>query len=304
MKTILKILSFVALIIWCICFALGYNFHEGGNLTMSSVLAFFLLGLMAILIYLMTLFSKPKNANQTKINMIKEIACGVCYAVLFALSCSMVAQFITVETRTKSQVQPLAQERINELYKAYADQDEAVAGSYWAYIDEKAGLYEEHVRNTDTAPTQDQRNSNAATQMNELIETLLGGTQFEETQSLVIDFLEHCDYAVENWVPWSLPRYLGELDNNLPKWEKVLVDLSVTHNWTKSEPYAIDSVADANLLDMVKHPEGGNFSALAIIMLIVMQIVILLPYFIGRDWATTGPQKGVSSSNDGITVFK
>lgn len=301
MKIFLRILSVLGLLVWCACFALGYNYKEGGALMMSLMLGLALLVAMGLFLYLMNRWGNPTSGEHKANARSYEIICGVLYAVMVALSVTGVARFITVQSRVQNEVRPLAEERINELETVFGD--ESVAGSYRSYVEARKETYAVEVAAKYAGIDEEGKQQNVELEVSRLEDELTKNGTFDDTKANVDDFLAHCKYSVMHWVPWTITRYLADLDANLPVWETEVVKMSTDCKYTTLEAYSIESVAKDSLLDMVKNPKGGVFSALAIIVMLSLQIAILLFYFAGKDWSRQGPGRADFKHNSGIGSY-
>ena len=114
MKVFLKVLSAIALLAWTAAFVLGFNYRFD-SIPVACLLGIFLAALVVLVIYFLMRWSNPSlNDNVAKAKN-REIACISAYALLFALTVTDVAHFVTVQTDVKAQIKPVAEKRISVL---------------------------------------------------------------------------------------------------------------------------------------------------------------------------------------------
>lgn len=292
MKLFLNFLSFTGLVVWFVCFTLGYNFSQGGALVMSIVLGVALIAVMGLMLYLMKRWSRPLSGDHVANAKSKEIISLVVYLGLTVLSVSGVAQFIKDETSVRTKVRPLAEQRMHAIERVFGNA--SVSGSYLAYVDEKSATLENNVK-ADFAHqglTSDQIDKNAATQVNVFESNVVGDT-YQHLASEADNLLSSCSTSIGYWNPFTLTDNLSKLDTEPQKWIMQLKELSQKDEWSKNEPYEASFISESNenLLQMVTNPEGGVFNGLSIVLIVVIQIIILLSYLAGRDWDTQGGRK-------------
>lgn len=296
MKLFLNILSGVGLLLWFACFTLGYNFQEGGALTMSILLGVFILVVMTLLIYLLKRWSHPTGSDHKANALSKEIVCVVIYLVVVVLTASGVAQFITVESSVRSEVTPLARNRMQAIDRVFGDSN--VSGSYLAYVEEKSGTLEEKekAQYAHQGLSSEQIDKNVAVKV-DVFESNVIGEKYDHLAGQAKSLLDKAGTAIGYWNPFTVCENLAKLDNEPAKWAEELKELSTQDEWTKNEPYeaSFGVSSEDNLLNWVQDPIGGVFSGMAILLIIVMQIMIILTYFVNRDWEISGPRKPKNS---------
>lgn len=278
MKIFLNVLSGIGLLAWCSCFALGFNYQQGGALTISLLLFVFLIAFLGMLLYLMKRWSNPKISDHKANAKKREMICGALYVLAIIFSVGGVAQFITVQTSVKNEVSPLVQQRIMELERVFGDEN--TQGSYLHHI-------QEIIMPTYTKYLESKYDDDNTIQLalSRLQDELTKDGDFTVLQDNVESFLGYCRYSVQNWVPWTVSAYISELDNNIGDWEAQVTEMSTNHEWASSEPFVINSIAKDKLVNRIINPSDSIFSGLAILLMIVMQVVILLSYLAGRDWS-------------------
>lgn len=298
MKIFLRILSAIGLLVWCTCFAFGFDYNRGGALVVGCLLAFFLLLVMGMLLYLMMRWSNPKSTDHKANSHIREIISCILYGIIALVSAGGVCQFITVQTKVRHQVAPIVANRVNELNIIFDKDGTQPEGSYRAYIDTKAYAYRMKVEAEQDMLGLDDYNkeSNVETAVNFFQNALEnnGTVTFETLRTQIVGengLNGYFDHLSQNWWPTMITKYTAMLDQKLPEWERQVVELSTNHEFTANEPYqpyVVDTNRSVVLLDKVK---GGKFSILGIVVVIILQIIILLAYVAGRNWSKAGPKR-------------
>lgn len=299
MKTILNIMWVVALLIWAACFAMGFN-YQGASLVVSIVLLVAVFAIMALDIFMLNKWADPEGGTDRSKAHAKEIACFVVYVVMLVLTASGFAHFITVQTEVKSEVRPLAKERIRELRIMFGNENKD--GSYWAYVTEKSETYRNMQRKNNTDV------STVNTRVAQFEDDMMGNGDFEQMRSKANSFLKECENSVDNWIPWNVVEYLGKLDENTEEWYNSLRNLSDKTDWVREtgEHYESPVKNNESLATKVLKPEVGDFGLLSIVLIVVLQIIVLLTYLKTKDWSRRGPIKtsGMRVYNSGTKDSK
>lgn len=276
---VLNVLSALGLLAWSMCFTLGYSFREGGAIMTAVALGVCLLAVMGIVFYLMRRWSRP-SGGQHRANARRNefISLGVyCVAVLLSATC--VAQFITVQSKVRNEVQPMARECIAELKMVFGS--ESISGSYLNYVAEKSASYELKIKAQYHNLSDDAVRKNVHMNVLAFKSKLKGADRFDILKGEVNDYLR--SQNTRSWSPFTLTKDLTTLDKKLPEWESELIELSKGHEWTVSEPYSVQSASTGNLAEEISKPSGGVYSGMSIVLILVIQFVILLSYVAGRE---------------------
>lgn len=285
MKIFLNVLSVIGLFAWCICFALGFNYQQGGALAISILLFVFIIAFMGMLLFLMKRWSHPQGSDHKANAKLREMYCLGIYVLTVILSASSFAHFVTVQSTVKNEIRPMAQQRIAELERVFGDEN--TAGSYLNHIQETViPPYEKFLEGKYNGDEKTIKLS-----LSRLRDELTNDGEFLTLQEDVNNFLSYCRYSVENWVPWTITAYLSDLDNNMKEWESEVIKMSTNHEWTSSEPFNINSIATDKLVGKISSPSVPIFNSLTILLIIIIQIITLLSYIADRDWSHHGPIK-------------
>lgn len=293
MKIFLNALWVVGLIIWSCCFAMGFNYGHGDSLLVSLILLVAVLLIMGISIF----FLNKWSVSDGKTAKTKEMASLFAYLVMVLLTISSVAHFITIQTDVKTEIRPKAINRIHELRRVFGN--ESKEGSYQSYVSELSATF----RNQMKKDYADEGTVNLA--VSEFEDEMMGEGEYERLKNQSQRFLSDCEQAVEFWIPWTVTEYLAQLDKNTEEWPSALVRLSSKNEWVKTtgesyNPHLDDTV---NLAELVSNPTISDFSLLAIIVIIVLQVIILFSYIRGKDWSQSGPIRHKEVSG-GPIVYK
>ena len=292
MKIFLYVLSAIGLLAWAVCFALGYNYMEGGALSLSILLGVALLAVTGLLFYLMGRWSHPSAEDHKASAKTWEILSLAGYLVVVGVSAYGVAQFITVQTTVQNEVRPMAEQRLDELDRVFGNAD--IPGSYLSYVEDKSTTFGVNVGGKYTGLDENGKQENIDLAIASFVGEVTGDGQFYNLQKEVAGeggFIAHCRYSIAYWWPWTVTTYLSKLDTDLPKWEDEVMKMSTGHEWTVNEPYTVESVASGSLIEKIKDPAGGVFSGFAILIIFVIQAIILISYLSGRNWNTDGPRQ-------------
>ena len=285
MKIFMRVLWMVGLLTWSCCFALGFNYGHGDSLMVSLILLIAVLSIMGVDVFFLNKYANPDLGSHRKHAATMEKVCLVVYAVMVVLTIGGVAHFVTVQTTVKSEVRPEALSRIQELRRVFGADN--VEGSYQAYVATMSQTY----RNAMKKNYADEGTVNVA--VAEFEDEMMGQGEYELMRNQALAFLDECEYTVLNWIPWNVTEYLSELDENLNEWEEELIALSKKNEWVieSNEPYDPRSEATDSLASRVINSEVADFGALSIVLIVVMQILILLPYMRERDWLKSNTKK-------------
>ena len=293
MKIFLNVLWVVGLLIWSCCFAMGFNYGHGDSLLVSIILLVAVFLVMGISIF----FLNKWSVSDGKTAKAKEMASLIAYLIMVLLTISGVAHFITVQTDVKTEVRPKALNQIHELRRVFGN--DTKEGSYQSYVSELSATY----RNEMKKDYADEGTVNLA--VSEFEDEMMGEGEYERLKNQSQRFLSDCEQSVELWIPWTVTEYLAQLDKNLEEWPTALVRLSSKNNWVKTTGESYNPHLDVTnkLAEQVSNPSISDFSLLAIIIIIVLQVIILFSYLRGKDWSQSGPIRHKEVSG-GPIVYK
>ena len=296
MKSFMNILWVVGLLVWSCCFAMGFNYGHGDSLLVSVILLFAILAIMGIDVFFLNKWTNPGSGYNRKNAKTKEIACLVTYAIMVLLTINGFAHFVAVQTEVKSEVRPKALNRIQELRRVFGDDNKG--GSYQSYVVELAATY----RNAMKKDYADEGTVNLA--VSEFEDEMMGEGAYERLKNQSQKFLSDCEQSIQFWIPWTVTEYLTQLDKNTEDWKVELIRLSEKNEWVKATGESYDPHIDStvNLANQVTNPSVSDYSFLAIIIIIILQIIVLFPYLRGKDWSQSGPQK-YSGKDGGPVVY-
>lgn len=302
MKIFYNFLWIAGLLIWSCCFAMGFNYGHGDSLVVSIILLLSVLAIMSIAIFLLNKWANPLSSINKKTAKTKELACLCVYGLMVILTVSGFAHFIAVQTEVKTAVRPLAMNRITELRRVFGNENKE--GSYMAYVQDLSNTY----RNAMKANYADESTINLA--VSEFEDEMMGEGGYERLKNQANKFLSDCQQSIDFWIPWTVTEYLTQLDVNTESWNNELIRMSEKNDWVKTTGEKYDSHMDSSssLAELVIHPSSSDFSLLAIVLIIILQVLVLFPYLREKDWSQSGPKKHKSSrfvvydGNDRSTV--
>lgn len=297
MKTFLNILWVIGLLVWSSCFAMGFNYGHGDSFLVSLILLLAVLTIMGIDLYFLNKWANPQNVSNKKNAKTKEFASLGIYIVMVLLTMGGFAHFIAVQTAVKSEVRPLALERIQELRRVFGDEDRE--GSYLCYVSELAVTYRDAMKKNYA----DEGTVNLA--VSEFEDEMMGLGAYDRLNAQAHVFLNDCEYAVLYWFPWNVTEYLIQLDENTIAWTEELVELSSKNEWVREtgEIYNLHVDDVGSFADLVINSNVSDYGVLSIVLIVVLQILILFSYIRSKDWSRSGPIKHKAKSG-GPVVYK
>lgn len=289
MKIFYNFLWIAGLLIWSCCFAMGFNYGHGDSLVVSIILLLAVLAIMSIAIFLLNKWANPLSGINKKTAKTKELACLCVYALMVILTVSGFAHFIAVQTEVKTAVRPLALNRITEIRRVFGNEN--MEGSYMAYVQELSNTY----RNAMKANYADESTINLA--VSEFEDEMMGEGGYERLKNQANKFLSNCQQSIDFWIPWTVTEYLTQLDGNTESWMNELVRMSEKNEWVKTTGEKYESHVDfsVSLAEKVINPSTSDFSVLALVLIVILQVLVLFSYLREKDWSQSGPKKHKSS---------
>ncbi|MBR5211005.1 MAG: hypothetical protein IKV91_00355 [Bacteroidales bacterium] len=302
MKIFMRVLWILGLVAWTVCFALGFNYGENSSSFLVSVLVFVaVLGVMATDLIILHNQIDPDSVNDKSKARVKEIASLIVYFAMVGVTVVGVARFVTIQTQVKSEIAPLAKLAIDEVHAMFTIEENST-NSYLTYVDEMAeryraykakGYHDKGTLDTYTADFIDQMKQNG-------LYRPIG----------IDDKIAEYDYRVLNWLPWNIAETLVELDTNPQKWAKSLTDLSesvLAEEWPEAvgDKYVPTvTVHYPSLYSRLTNYSQSNFGVLSIVLIVILQLMILIPYVWQKDWSVSGPVEYKSRTGRGPKVSK
>ena len=301
MKIFMRVLWILGLVAWTVCFALGFNYGTSNSFLVSVLVFVAVLGIMMTdLIILHNQIDSDSIADKSKAR-VKEIASLAVYFVMVGVTVMGVARFVTIQTHVKSAITPLAMQSIDEVHAMFTDEENS-ANSYLTYVDEMAVRYRAYkARGYRDKGTLD-------TYTADFIERMKQNGLYRPIG--IDDKIAQYDYRVLNWLPWNIAETLIELDTNPKKWAQSLTDLSesvLAEDWPeavvdKYEPTV--TVHTPSLYSRLMNYSQSNFGVLSIVLIVILQLMILIPYVWQKDWSMSGPVEYKSRTGRGPRVSK
>ena len=301
MKTFLNILSGVGIVLWCLCFCLGFNFQqEKPSIVIAALLAIFIAVVLGVLVFLL---KKVTSSSTRSIkNLRTERIAFAVYVVVALLSCGSIIHFVHVYTTVKEAVIPLATHKIDDIKRAYGSEDdiltvdvlgrdgserisinhESAAGSYLSYVADKLVGYQLYLKKDMTFDVKTMQ-----VQMTDFIDKFTGET-FHVQRYEVLQEVALCELAISQWNPFTVNERLLWLDrNHLSKIED-LVQYSKNTDYIRQYPDEYytptinEQVKNVSLASKLRDGGWATIGTLSIILILILQVMILFTYFAYR----------------------
>lgn len=295
MKTFLYIVSAIGTLLWALAFFFGFNYYIGGSLMVSIPCAIFLALILGGSIYLMIIKSHEKEmlARNTE-----RLALGV--YVLFSLaSCVFVGHFVDVSANKKDAIRTEALAQIDELRVTLGcagDGWDSQTGSYREWVEKMKGTKaigmtgeDEGTIRTDTAE----------------VRAKLIDKEYINFEDEAISTLSYARHSVNTWDWFNAPRRLAELRKNKGDWEDHVRIQSQKDEFTRDNPYIpvsnhnnfeiFDELTTLNL--------GGCFGLWSILLIVVLQFMMIISYFIMRPDRASGARRYKGAAVGSLSDF-
>lgn len=275
MKTFLNILSGIGIILWTIGFFFGLNYVQSGALMVCLPVALFLGVALGFFIWQMKRKSNPEPGEHAKRTQSYEFLLLGLYTIVCLCSAVFICHMVAVTTAYQSDIQNKAKIQMVELGRIFGTAE--TAGSYMQYVTDKLDTYRIEQEGKNKKPSTIEVEQAA-------LETELCTTSgYLKLESEVKNFLGSCYYVVENWNWFMVGNYLQRLQANKPLWEKKVEECSANVSFTRNEPYDCRSEYNYSGLTLpLTRLSLGNCSPGAILLILILQLMILLTYIVGR----------------------
>ena len=301
MKIFMRVMWILGLIAWSVCFALGFNYGNSSSFLITILVFIAVLVVMATDLIILHRQNDPAVVINREKARLKEIASLVVYVAMVAVTITGVARFVTVQNDIKSEVSQLAKTSIDEIYEMFTE-EEGATGSYNNYVYTMATRYRASLAMTySDAGTLDMKEADFVDRMKDY-----GGYRPIGIDDLIDDY----DYTVLNWLPWDIAETLGELDKRPSEWAASLTELSedvLAELWPAAIQDAYQpkiTVYGPSLQSRLTQYDQSNFGLLSIILIVVIQLMIIIPYVWQKDWSLSGPKKYTGKPNKGPAVLE
>lgn len=299
MKIFMRVLWILGLVAWTVCFALGFNYGNSNSFLVSVLVFVAVLGIMATdLIILHKQIDPDSIADKSKAR-VKEIASLVVYVAMVAVTITGVARFVTIQSQVKPDISKLAKQTIDELYEVFTAEENS-AGSYLTYVDEMADRYREYKKRG--YPDEGTLNQDVA----DFIDQMKQNGKYRPIGYDDYDL----QYKILNWLPWNIAETLDQLDSIPQQWTQSLTDLSASVLADKWPEAVVDkyvptlTVHNPPLSSRLTSYSQSNFGMLSIVLILILQLMILIPYVWQKDWSMSGPVEYKSRTGRGPKVSK
>lgn len=299
MKIFMRVLWILGLVAWTVCFALGFNYGNSSSFLVSVLVFVAVLGIMATDLIILHKQIDPDSVNDKSKARVKEIASLVVYFAMVGVTVLGVARYVTIQSQVKPEITKLATQTINELYVMFTA-EENCAGSYLTYVDEMADRYREYKK---------RGYPNEGTLKQDVADFVDQMRQKGNYRPMGYDDYD-LSYKILNWLPWNIAETLLELDTNPQKWAQSLTDLSesvLAEKWPEAvgDKYVPTvTVHNPSLYSRLTNYSQSNFGVLSIVLIVILQLMILIPYVWQKDWSMSGPVEYKSRTGRGPKVSK
>ncbi|MBD5368007.1 MAG: hypothetical protein HDR83_01925 [Bacteroides sp.] len=278
MKYFLYALSGIGTLIWSFAFMVGLNFVID-NIAASIVLGVLLFAVLGGCIMLMLL----KSGKRDNVSGNTAKAAIAVYAIASVASCVYVNQYIYVESKVKDEIRSEADAQASELLTAYGDD----AGSFSEWVLNFKADYRTVLEGRGVT------GSTLETRVNEVPEYFLD-SEYAQRANQISENLNIVRDNIAGPVWWDIAFNLRYLADNKEMWEDYLTrksrDLSAFGvSLSDGELYHPRSVHnDFEVYDNLSHI---GFSFWSVLVIIVLQLMMLLVYFLCRPDTTMGGRR-------------
>lgn len=298
MKTALKIVGIIGLVLWIACCFFGLFYGTNGNWLVTIVITL-LVGVALFLSYLLMLKMQDKGVTQGNRDRAKRTGIiMLCVYVLASLASAFyINHLVKTEVDEKEQVKTKALQAINEL-KTFFNTDTESEGNYRWYVESFAlPTYETRwLENNEGLSTESKKYDS---DMEEFESYLLGisdsgnSDAFTGMEKAVNKDIKTIEKAFKNWNVFTSPvalKQLKHLEKQKPEYEKWLADWAKSREDEKYDEYpflrdeerfTVSPAVDCTGITAPLTQTGFNISGLAILIILALQVIILLGYLLG-----------------------
>ena len=298
MKTALKIVGLVGLVLWTACCFFGLFYATNGN-WLPAIVFTLLLAVALFLSYLLML--KMQDSNVTMGNRDRAKRTGIImlcvYIIASLVSAFYINHLVKTEIDEKDQVKAQALQAVNEL-KTFFNTDTETEGNYRWYVESIAlPTYETKwlEKNEGMSTESHQYESD----MEDFESYLLGisdsgnSDAFNGMEKTVNKDVKTMEKVFKNWNVFTSPaaiKQLQHLEKQKPEYEKWLSDWAKSREDEKYEEYPflrdeerfmVSPTVSCTDIAAPLAKTGFKVSGPAILIIIGLQVVILLGYLLG-----------------------
>lgn len=291
-KIILNSLCVIGLILWAICFYIGFAYYRPDAIMTTVIAAVFVFLLMGGLVIAMKRFGDPQSVlGKVNYNVARntERLAWVIYAIVSLASAVFILHFVNIDLNHKDTIVRNANDQIQEIDRIFAPIGDKAPGSYDEWVEQRVKAHIDTIENEGTKKFQ-------ATAMREK----LIPENCKELFTKADDLRGYSAGAISNtWTWWfGGANQMQELQELKPKYEEELKKYSLAANGAE---YDMKAIHNERLTDELTKLSGGDFTFMGILLVLILQALILLSYIAFRPKHHHDPVKATLTEN--ITTF-
>ena len=274
-QKVLRIISYVFILLWGLAFFVGYNYAKAGDYFVSAIVTVIALIFMGGVFYFMLrLNDSPIEALGVKGSLTLKWVMIALYAAISLFMAVYINHMGIVSATDKTDIQDKVKKEIQELRTTFnINEDQPLPNSYYKWVDEQLAIYGDSLERT--------RPASKEAELAQMEDQLMEESNFSALSNEVNTALNQIANAVNNWNIITVVHEIGILQSNKSRWEAEVENCSRS-NTISEETFKCTSEHNySELLDSIVNVSLRP-SWLAIILMIVIQFFILLSYFASR----------------------
>lgn len=274
-KTVLRILSFVFILVWSLAFFIGFNYAMSGEYFISIIVtAIILITMGAVFYYMLRLNEAPVAALGVKGSQTLKWVLIAIYAALSLFMAVYINHMGVVSLSDKKSVQHEAKEQIKELRTTFdynPDEENPAPNSYYAWVKDQLAIYRDQLKSS--------RSTSIDVMLADMEDKLMIESGFDKLHNNAIPRLNQIEKAVDSWNIFTVVTEINSLQHDKKNWEERVESCSQIVEALGDDPFICTSEHNSqNLLEHVVNVSKQP-SLLAIFIMLIIQFFILLSYF-------------------------
>lgn len=280
-KILFLVLSILGLLLWAVAFLFGFSYTSAGEWYVGLAVTLLGVALMGWCVYMINKTNGERKAS----SRYAQKACFVLYVVIALLSVWYVCHFIKVSTNDMRSIQASVEEQMTEIKRIFLSGAEE-RGSYEEWVVEQEAGYQAQLEGDGVA------SGTIETEVTTLDDAIMNNSDFEDLKTNVENFVSGCEKNIVTWNYLGVQKYLSQLDDKKDEYKNKIEEISAGSKVTEAEPFmCIYKSNDKELGKPLLELSAKDFSVLSIVLVIVLQFMILLGYFSGKEKSGRGPRK-------------
>lgn len=293
-KIIFNALCVIGLILWALCFYIGFAYYRPDAVMTTIIAAVFVFLLMGGLVYVMKRFGDPASLtgdiNHNVARNTERLA-WVLYAIISLVSAVFILHFVNIDLNHKDKILNDANNQVEEMNRIFADPNKKVPDSYGAWVDQRVKAHIENIQNKGTKKTEASKLEEQLIPAN--CKLLLG-------KHGKADIL--CGFSrgvIQNtWYWWfGGANQMQQLETMKPKYEAELMEYSKA---AKGAVYDMKAVHHEPLTKELTRLSSDDITFMGILLALILQALILLSYIVFRPKHRNGP---VRTKAEGVSTY-